>query len=1014
MQCPVCTSDMQEEAPFCAACGASLQRSCGNCGRPAAADAAFCSGCGTKLDNLEAADHTIVEYFDVGRRVVTVVMSDLSGYTAMGEQLDAEEISAIMTRIKREGTAIVESFGGVANQFAGDEIVAVFGVPTAGEDDARRAVMAALALHDWVDRLNHVLDPAPPVPLSMHTGIYTGRLVLEQNDIRDGVYGITGDAINTAARVLGLAERGQVLIGSTTYAAVAPYVVSEFAGAHSVRNKAEPIEVFRVLSVLDDVTRFDAAQARGLTRLTGRADELEVLEAALREALMGDPQVVVVSAPAGTGKSRLAHEFAARAVASAAARVVKGRCAATSTASSYVPFHQVIRQLLGVGVADDEGLADTVRSSTDHLGIGHYAPAYLHLLSALASTELPADWADDALSDVLQRAVISLVVAASARAPLVLQLDDWHWADPASDALLRRMVGELGEARIVVQVSQRPVHEPLGVVNQTIELSPLGVEATSAMVAAWFAADAVQPDLATLIHERTLGNPFFVEEVCASLLGLGSITSSSGVVMILGEPHDLVIPDTVEAVVLSRVDALDVATRSVLRLASVIGREFSGALLGSLAGNQPIERHLEALIDAGFVERLPDAGQLRFRHVITQEAVYESLLVRERRTVHARIAELLESTRSAADIEQRREVEGLALHHQRAGNHDRALDYFEQAGDKAAGSRSFVAARRLLRAAIDASFELEQTAEVWARRGRITVKWASMCIFIPSANQFPLLEQAEREAIEDGHPTTAVLARYWICWIAYSIGDMTKSERDTRALLEALEARNARTSMLPMLRCHLGQVLYCAGRLDEAEEMLVSGLDPDLVSGVYEGQPRTGLECYSLAQLALVNATRGYRSEFERIMNIAKREVKRTRERGTEASLSSCTAVGLIFLGDWDGVVQATHDIEQLPEVSISPYVRMVMRSMRSYGEFRLTGSAAALRELEYVAAEHAQREEKLSLSLTLALLADALMSVGRAAEAEAAAQAALARGVYDDRVGDRFAQSVLLGRPAH
>ena len=975
----------------------------------------------SRLSTLVLADDqpAALDQFEGQRRTITIVMSDLSGYTAMCEKFDPELIAEIMGTIKREGTAIIESYGGVVNQFLGDEIVSLFGLPTAGADDARRAVSAALALHERVARMNETLDPAPPVPLSMHTGIHTGLLIVEINDHRDGVYGLTGDAINTAARVLGIAGRDELIIGAPTCDAVAPFFEIEPAGLHTVRNKAEPLAVYRVLRERRGVSRFDAARERGLTTLAGRDGELALLEASLHACRAGSGRVITVQADAGIGKSRLAFEFARRAGdIDPSVVIIKGRCQAFGTDTSYLPFVQVIREVFGIeegASVDDVRVAVPRAVETVDPNLAPHVPAYLLLLGAASIDNVPAQWLGDAMAEHLQTALIELVVATARRRPTIVQLDDWHWADEQSRATLARLRRAITACPGLVLVSQRPGAEVADDID-VIELGALSGGATTAMIAHCFGAGAVDAHLASTIFERTQGNPFFVEEVCAALRGQGRVRIVADHVVLTDETSDLLIPDTVQAVVLGRIDRLDDELRSVLKMASVFGREFDRDVLSEVADVESLPRRLAALFDLGFIEPLGNrdaetANRFRFRHIITQEVAYDTLLLRERRTAHARIADALERSRTPADVEQRRLVEALAHHHHRAGHSEQALDYFEQAGDKAAERRALAEARVQLRAAIHESYKVPQSPEVRQHRGQLTLRWAATCIFMPSPSQVDLLDAVMRESIEDGNEATAVMANYWINWIQYSVGNQLVAEDGTRMLLSMVEPSGS-VSTTALLRCHLGQILVSQARPDEAEQMLVEGLDrpPDAGASARrnDGRP-SGLYCYSLAQLALTYAVRGAFSRSRPIMDEALETVRTTRERSTEASLNICASIAALHEGDWMGARARIAEIGALPDVSVSPYVRMVATCVEGYATFRSDGNHEGLRALRRGAALHEAAEAKLSLALTRAWLADALLRSGADEEAAAMARSALERGTVGDNLGAALAEEVLL-----
>ena len=204
-------------------CGVDVVYVCDDCGRASPVDVAFCAGCGARLTTLRQKDAAARPALTGARRVTTVLMTDLSGFTAMGERHDPEDVAELMTTIRDEGARIIESYGGTVNQFIGDEIVAVFGIPAAADDDARRAVLAAMDLHDRIDELNQTSEIARTSPLAMHSGLQTGLLVVGSRDERNGRYELTGDTINTAARLLNIADRGEVVVGDKTRELVAPY-----------------------------------------------------------------------------------------------------------------------------------------------------------------------------------------------------------------------------------------------------------------------------------------------------------------------------------------------------------------------------------------------------------------------------------------------------------------------------------------------------------------------------------------------------------------------------------------------------------------------------------------------------------------------------------------------------------------------------------------------------------------------------------------------------------------------
>jgi class 3 adenylate cyclase len=345
----------------------------------------------------------------------------------MTESLDPEEVASVMNSIKTEAVRIVEAHGGIVNQFVGDQIVSLFGIPTAHTDDARRAIAAALQIHDFVRNIVQGADEDARGALRMHTGVQSGVVVAELRNRLDGVYGLTGDPINTAARLLGLAEADQVLIGEATRAQVDQYFETRHGGDHAVKGKAQDLGTYVVVGPRADEVSFDPAHARGLTPWTGRADELAWLRDALESAIAGRGQVIAVEAEAGAGKSRLCHEFLAN-IARERAAVFTGRCQSYGYVIPYLPFVEVLRSSLGLQEKQSgESVTDRTVAGIRELGpsLEQHLPFYLQLLSASSPDHPPQRGVSpDDVPRLIQESIVAFIQALSARRPLALFLDD--------------------------------------------------------------------------------------------------------------------------------------------------------------------------------------------------------------------------------------------------------------------------------------------------------------------------------------------------------------------------------------------------------------------------------------------------------------------------------------------------------------------------------------------------------------------------------------------------------------
>ena len=340
MICLKCQFENPNGAKFCNECGNKLQFACPQCGNVNPAGSKFCNECGIKLAQLSSSSESsqplqhpespsalsdTAPLPEGERHQATVLFSDLSGYTSMNERLDPEEVEDIMSRIKTEAVKIVERHEGIVNQFVGDEVLALFGIPAAHEDDPVRAVKAAFEIHELVCRISPEVEARIDTRLRMHSGISTGLVVTHIRDVRDGSYGITGDTVNIGARLATRAETDEILVGPETHSLIAPYFKTKALDSVTVRGKTKPLTPYLVIGESAVQTRFEAAKIQGFTDFTGREPELTTLYSCLEKTLAGKGQFVTVVGEAGLGKSRLAYEFR-HALNRSAIKVLQGRC----------------------------------------------------------------------------------------------------------------------------------------------------------------------------------------------------------------------------------------------------------------------------------------------------------------------------------------------------------------------------------------------------------------------------------------------------------------------------------------------------------------------------------------------------------------------------------------------------------------------------------------------------------------------------------------------------------------
>jgi tetratricopeptide (TPR) repeat protein len=587
---------------------------------------------------------------------------------------------------------------------------------------------------------------------------------------------------------------------------------------------------------------------------------MQTLGSCLDRSLAGEGQVVSVVGDAGVGKSRLRYEFV-RTLNVVDVRIVEGRGQAVAETSPYLPFVEALRHVLDLR-DDVESQADTVVAQVRALDptLADFIPYYLHLLSVQSDKhEPPAQLKGEDFRLVMQEGLSAVFTQASRQRPIVMLLEDWHWADIASREMLQQLGSIAGAFPMLVVVTARPDGIPdLGQVdhNTTIRLGPLDLSSSNAVVCSVLEVDSVGDDLTRHLHERTAGNPFFLEELCHAIQEEDLVTVQGGRAVLAGSVEALQLPDTVQAVLRSRLDRVDPDAREVMRLASVVGREFGRDVLErALPEGTRLLSSLESLKSLGMIQqvRILPVPVYRFKHALTQEAAYESLVKHQRRKLHGLVGEVLEELHPDRAEEQ---PDVLAHHFSRAEQWDRAVPYGRRAAHKAGDVSQFADASRMLEhvygwvtnlaesderleTEIDVLLEWERACETIGNRGRQrTILDKLLSLIRPGVHDRQLAEahirQGDLHALS-GQPDLAreSLTRALEMWRALSdrvgernalrsLGFLGWHQGDLEAAIAAAKQalaidreRNDLEAVAQDLN-NLGTVLKAAGRIDEA------------------------------------------------------------------------------------------------------------------------------------------------------------------------------------------------------
>lgn len=740
MNCPSCEAPSPAGAKFCMSCGSSLAASCPQCNTELPPDAQFCFSCGHKMGSEasapapapaptpvakpENAQARIEQYIPAEllaklesarvsggmqgeRRIVTMLFCDVEGSTAAAEQLDPEEWAEIMNGAFEHLIAPVYRYEGTLARLMGDAILAFFGAPIGHEDDPRRAVLAGLDIIEGIAPYREEVKKRWGMDFNVRVGINTGLVVVGEvgSDLRVE-YTALGDAVNLASRMEQTAESGTVQITDNTQRLIATLFEFEDIGGIAVKGKAEPVQSYRVVASMDG-----PSQMRGIvgldSPLIGRAGEVGTLKSAIDDLGRGSGQIVSVMGEAGLGKSRLVAEMHHSLVAqgmlndapSATMDWYEGRCMSYQTATPYAPFVDLLTRYFGLRPDQSESERfQAVKERTEQL-LGEQAVETTPFIATLLEIELDADAAERVryldpphIRERVFRAVQLLVSQAASQRPLVLVMEDIHWIDPTSLELLKQMLALTESTPLMILGIFRPwrnepswqLHEAADRDYQhrytSVMLQPLNATDCRELVANLLHVDDLPPKVRALILLKAEGNPFFVEEVIRSLLDDGLVIRQDDHWVATKDIVNIAVPDTLAGVITARLDRLDDTSKRVAQTASVIGREFSYDTLSDVyEGEDDIDAILTDLQRRELVReksRIPQRVY-SFKHALTQETIYSSLLLSSRRKVHRRVASCLEQM-APDDVQQ------IARHYLEAREQALALPFVVASGDRAA------------------------------------------------------------------------------------------------------------------------------------------------------------------------------------------------------------------------------------------------------------------------------------------------------------------------------------------
>ncbi|PPQ17480.1 adenylate/guanylate cyclase domain-containing protein [Bradyrhizobium sp. AC87j1] len=734
MNCSCCGSEVQSGFAFCPKCGTKQPNACPGCGYACAPDFTYCPKCGALVSEVpkaggqaqpsrppapvRASSSPLAPAVDphqafrpqpdrmdseANRRTITVLFADLSGFTAMSERLDPEVMQALQNELFEELTEAVQSFGGFVDKFIGDALLALFGAPAAHEDDPERAVRAALDMIKRTEQLSERAKVYAGAPLLLHIGINTGHVVA--GGLGVGVaksYSVTGDTVNTAQRLQSMAPPDEVLVGPLTYRLTRHAFSYESLGEVSLKGKMGSVLVHRLKGPLDTPRAARGLDTLGLSApLIGRDVELARMIGSLDRACGGAAQLVRLVGEAGIGKTRLVNEFVARIRDEERFAGVAIRQAACSPLGeqSYGTLAAVLRSAYGIAQKASAAAAEArLAEALSELGLPaeeaeRLMPLYVHVLGLGGPDAALQHVEPEQLRRQIFFAIRTVFERRLALSPLLIIVEDLHWADAVSLEALRFLMDRLERTRLMLLFTHRPMLEldQFGsgrISHTTLRLLPLGDADGQNLLAAYFSHGWREPpgNLFSRILERASGNPLFLEEIIRGLIEAGALERDGSQWRIKSDEAAADIPASIQALLLARLDRLPHEVRRLAQEAAVIGPRFDAALLGATATG-PVEVGLELLCDAEIVEEVAGANSIslrsyRFTQTMLQDVIYQNLLLQRRIELHGRIGAALERL-YGSEPERLEDLILLGHHFSLSARKSKGARHLRAAGDRA-------------------------------------------------------------------------------------------------------------------------------------------------------------------------------------------------------------------------------------------------------------------------------------------------------------------------------------------
>jgi class 3 adenylate cyclase len=670
------------------------------------------------------------------RKLVTVLFADVANYTSISEKLDPEEVHQIMDGCFKILMDVIHKYEGTINQFTGDGVMALFGAPVAHEDHAQRACYAALSIQKALEHYEEKIKKNYRADFRMRIGLNSGPVIVGSigDDLRMD-YTAVGETTNLASRIENMAAAGTSLVSGYTHKLARDFFEFKSLGKAEVKGKEGPQEIFELLKAGEVDSRIGASVAKGLTRFVGRKNSMAALNKAYDKAHSGSGQVVGVVGEAGVGKSRLILEFKNR-LSKGKFTYLEGRCLQYGGTMVYLPIRDILRTYFEIKEGDPEVLIKK-KMKEKILQLDEKLQGVLPSFHELFSLTVE----DDAYQklEAMQKkektfeALRDLFVRESQNKPIIYVVEDLHWIDKTSDEFLSYLIEWLARTNILLILLYRPEYThrwgSKSYYSQ-IGLTQLTSQSSAELIRAVLYDCEIEAELETLILDRSAGTPLFIEELTHSLLENGSIQREDNQCFLAIAPKDIQVPDTIQGIIAARMDRLEDNLKHTMQVASVVGRDFAFRILQTITGmREELKSYLLNLQGLEFIYEKSLFPELEyvFKHALTQEVAYNSLLKKKRTEIHEKIGKAIEQIYPER-LEEFYEM--LAYHYSKSENSNKAYQYLKLSGNKATKNYSNWEALGFYKVAIHVLSKMPETEENKREQVEVRLSMAGPMLYL--------------------------------------------------------------------------------------------------------------------------------------------------------------------------------------------------------------------------------------------------------------------------------------------